>query len=71
MDESIDIDNETAPFEQVDEERLVHAWRAEQLESLGLPRVIAELFAGRVDWHRVAELVGRGCPADLALDIVR
>lgn len=68
----IHIDIETAtPFERTDEEQLVHEWRTEQLERLGLSTVIAETFASRVDWHEIAELVERGCPADLALEIVR
>lgn len=49
---------------------LVHAWRAEQLWRLGLPRVLAEAFADRIDWHALAELVGRGCPPVLALEII-
>jgi len=53
------------------EERLVHAWRVEQLRSLGIPFVLAESFADRVDWHTVANLIDRGCPLHLALDIVR
>lgn len=66
------VDIETAiPFERTTEEQLVHEWRAEQLELLGLSRVIAEAFASQVDWHEVATLVKRGCPADLALEIVR
>jgi hypothetical protein len=57
--------------ERSDEELLIHTWRVEQLELLGLPRVLAEAFAKLVDWHEVAELVARGCPAELALEIVR
>jgi hypothetical protein len=57
--------------ERSEEETLVHAWRAEQLERLGISGVVAEGFAGRVDWHAVAALVKRGCAPDLALDIVR
>jgi hypothetical protein len=53
------------------EERLVREWRAEQLRRLGLPHIIAEAFADVVDWHQLEELVDRGCPLDLALDIVR
>lgn len=52
------------------EERLVHAWRAEQLRRLGIPFVLAESFADRIDWHTVADLIDRGCPLHLALDIV-
>jgi hypothetical protein len=61
----IDVDPRT------EEEHRVNAWRAEQLRELGLPARVAEHFAGVVDWHDVAALVGRGCPAELALEIVR
>jgi hypothetical protein len=54
-----------------DEELLVRGWRTEQLRRLGLPRILAEMFADRVDWHALAELVDRGCPPELALEIVR
>ena len=57
--------------ERSDEELLIHTWRVQQLQSLGLPRVLAEAFAELVDWHEIAELVARGCPAELALEIVR
>jgi hypothetical protein len=60
-----------AAFERTEEEQRVHEWRAEQLEILGLSRVVAETFASRVDWHQVAELVKRGCSAELALEILR
>ena len=55
---------------RVDEEILVHEWRAEQLQRLGLPRLMAQGFAGRVDWHDLAALVARGCSPELALDIL-
>ena len=57
-------------FEWVDEEILVHEWRAEQLQRLGLSRLLAEGFAGRVDWHDFAGLVADGCSPELALDIL-
>ena len=57
--------------ERSDEELLIHTWRVEQLERLGLPRVLAEAFPELVDWHEIDELVARGCPAELALEIVR
>jgi hypothetical protein len=70
--DNIEVDVESAePFERTEEEQLVHEWRAEQLEILGLSRVVAETFASQVDWHQVANLVKRGCPAELALEIVR
>jgi hypothetical protein len=54
-----------------DEELLIQAWRAEQLRRLGLSRILAWTFAGLLDWHEVAALVGRGCPPELALEIAR
>ena len=49
----------------------VSAWRAEQLRRLGLPHTIADRFADLVDWHTLAGLIDRGCPPELALEIVR
>jgi hypothetical protein len=54
-----------------DEEIVVHEWRAEQLRRLGVPRTLAEAFAGEVDWHDVAALIARGCTPELAIEIVR
>jgi hypothetical protein len=54
-----------------DEELLIQAWRAEQLRRLGLSLVLAEAFAGLVDWHEVAALVAHGCSPELALEIAR
>lgn len=62
---------ETEPDLRPDEHVVVHEWRAEQLRELGLPRTLADKFADRVDWRAVAALVERGCPAELALEIVR
>jgi hypothetical protein len=63
---------EAEPLEEgVDEELLIHDWRAEQLERLGLPRVLAERFAELVDWHELADLIGRGCTLELAFEIAR
>jgi hypothetical protein len=53
------------------QEDVVNAWRAEQLRLLGLSPMLAEAFAGLVDWHQIAKLVERGCSAQLALEIVR
>jgi hypothetical protein len=53
------------------EARLVHEWRVTRLTGLGIPRPVAEADADRVDWHQIAGLVRRGCPAALALRIVR
>ena len=47
----------------------IHAWRAERLRELGVPAGHAELYADVVDWHRVADLVARGCTPTLALRI--
>ncbi len=54
-----------------DEELAIHSWRAEQLERLGLPHILAETFAELVDWHEIAELIAHGCKPELALEIAR
>jgi hypothetical protein len=60
-----------APHEEVDPEIwAIHEWRVSRLAGLGLARPVAEAVADRVDWHEVASLVRRGCPASLALAIV-
>lgn len=48
----------------------VHSWRVSRLAGLGLARPVAEAVADRVDWHEVARLVQRGCPASLAVVII-
>jgi len=53
------------------EELLVREWRAGQLVRLGISATFAYVFADLVDWHDVLELVERGCPPDLAFEIVR
>ena len=59
---TLELDLEPDLDQQNAEELLVEKWCADQLQRLGLPRVFAEAFAGHVDWHEVAALVGRGCP---------
>jgi hypothetical protein len=60
-----------APHEGIDREATaVHEWRVRQLTRLGLSRPEAEAVADRIDWHDVARLVQRGCPASLAVMIV-
>jgi hypothetical protein len=54
-----------------DEDLAIHAWRAEQLRRVGISHILAETFAGIVDWHDVAALVARGCAPELALEIAR
>ena len=49
----------------------VHAWRVTQLARLGLARPVAEAVADKVDWHEVAKLVQRGCPAEVAVMIIQ
>jgi hypothetical protein len=61
---------ETTFDSRTDQQRIVHEWRAEQLRRLGVPPAHAALFADRVSWHAVADLVARGCPPMLALTIV-
>jgi hypothetical protein len=52
------------------ESDVVHAWRVSQLVRLGLAWPVADAIADHVDWHEVATLVRRGCPASLAVAIV-
>jgi hypothetical protein len=59
------------PLDESEEELLIHDWRVEQLQRLGLDQAPAERFADLVDWHAIAELVECGCSPDLALEIVR
>ena len=63
---------QAVPHEQMNRESDgVHAWRVRRLISLGVAGAAAEAAADRVDWHEVAKLVKRGCPASLALAIVQ
>ena len=48
----------------------VRVWRVSRLIQLGLAEAAAEVVADRVDWHDVARLVDRGCPAALAVAIL-
>jgi hypothetical protein len=50
---------------------IVHDWRVAQLLRLGVPELLAEVYADRLDWHQVARLVRLGCPPCTALRIVR
>ncbi len=60
-----------ARLEDIDgEDGAVHAWRVSRLTGLGLAWPVAEAVADQVDWHEVANLVRRGCPAALAVAIV-
>ena len=65
-----ELETDPAIPDCLDEDGVVHRWRREQLEALGVPEILAGWFADRVDWHAVADLVGRGCPPQLALEIV-
>jgi len=40
----------------------VRDWRVSQLMRFGIPGVVAEICADRIDWHQIARLVRRGCP---------
>ena len=45
----------------------VQHWRASQPRRLGIPAALAEVCAGRIDWHQIARLVQHGRPPRLAL----
>jgi hypothetical protein len=49
----------------------VHEWRVTQLRRLDIPGPLAEANADRIDWHKIARLVQRGCPPRLAFRIIR
>ena len=51
-------------------ELILHDWRASQLRRLGIPGLLAEIYADQLDWHQIAHLVQRGCPPPLALRII-
>jgi hypothetical protein len=53
------------------EHEMVIAWRAERLASLGVQPLLALELAETVDWHELADLLARGCPPALALEILR
>jgi len=68
VDELAEIEVEA---EESEEDARVYAWRVEKLSGLGLSQVVASAVASFVDWHEIAGLVERGCPPELALEIVR
>jgi hypothetical protein len=54
------------------ETELIEAWRAEALERAGYgAREAAEIAARQdIDLHRAVDLLGAGCPVELALQIL-
>ena len=61
-----------AETEVREESALVEAWRAEQLEMAGYGAQAAAELALRhdVDLHLAIGMLSRGCPAELALQIL-
>jgi len=57
---------------QLSEQELVERWRAEELKRAGYPDELAESIAARadIDLHRALDLLGEGCPAELAAAIL-
>ena len=62
---------ELQTFEETEAER-IERWRAEELERAGYePRSAAKIAVrADIDLHRAVDLLGRGCPPDLALKIL-
>jgi hypothetical protein len=62
---------QTALHEETEIER-IEQWRAQELERAGYGPVDAHRLALRhdVDLHTATGLIGRGCPTDLALQIL-
>ena len=60
---------ETGIFEEIE---LIQAWRAEALERAGYAAAEAAEVAVRtdIDLHQAIGLLERGCPAELALQIL-
>jgi hypothetical protein len=50
----------------------IEQWRSEELERAGYPRHDAARIAERhdVDLHLAIDLISRGCPAQVAVDIL-
>jgi hypothetical protein len=62
---------ELQTFFETESER-IERWRAEELERAGYEPSSAAKIAVRpdIDLHLAVDLLGRGCPADLALKIL-
>jgi hypothetical protein len=56
----------------LDENEVIEAWRAEELERAGYPAQAAAQIAIRqdIDLHRAIDLLAAGCSVELALRIV-
>jgi len=63
----------TAAPQPITELDRVEDWRAQELVRAGYPADAAAELASRhdVDLHRAVELLERGCPPELAVDILR
>jgi hypothetical protein len=48
---------------------VVHRWRVARLMRLGQSHPLAEVYADRLEWHQIAQLVQHGCPVRLAIRI--
>jgi hypothetical protein len=61
-----------AETEMRDETEVIEAWRAEALERAGYGARDAGRIAARhdIDLHLATDLLGMGCPAELALQIL-
>ena len=62
----------TAPLQEETEIERIEQWRAQELERAGYGPVDAHQLAVRhdVDLHRATGMIGRGCPPELALQIL-
>ena len=62
----------TAETDTFEETELIEAWRAEALERAGYGAAAAAEIAVRhdIDLHLATDLLERGCPADVALQIL-
>jgi hypothetical protein len=62
----------TAETDTFEETELIEAWRAEALERAGYGAAAAAEIAVRhdIDLHLATDLLERGCPAEVALQIL-
>lgn len=65
------VDRDPGDEHNVDDCCAAFEWRMRQLRRMGfeIPRAV-ELAENRVDIHEIRDLIRRGCPADLAAQII-
>mgnify|MGYP000011746626 CR=1 FL=1 len=58
-------------YRPTDDEEILLSWEEEQLRALGFNEFQARaLSAAGISWHDAERLIRRGCPPELALDLL-